>query len=258
MTQVDGDAAADAAVTWRMLAASLRRPYRVDGLMVLFVSLVPLYIFIAQEVRSRPLHTPMLPLDRVIAVRPAWAIVYGALYLFLILLPVFVVRQEAHIRRTVVAYLMVWGAAYVCFLLYPTASPRPRLVPGNGFGAWGLRLLYSADPPVNCFPSLHVAHSFVSAFACGRVHRRLGWAATAAAVLVGISTLYTRQHYILDVLAGAGLAALAWGLVLRHNARAAVPEREQRVAPAFAYALALVISLLVGCSWLAYGIGLAV
>lgn len=37
----------------------------------------------------------------------------------------------------------------------------------------GLRALYSPDPPYNCFTSLHVAHSFVSALTSYRVHRSL-------------------------------------------------------------------------------------
>jgi hypothetical protein len=45
----------------------------------------------------------------------------------------------------------------------------------------GLRFLYSSDPPYNCFPSLHAAHSFVSALTCYRVHRGVGIAAVLGA-----------------------------------------------------------------------------
>src|SRR5207253_906556 len=119
------------------------------------VLLVPCYIFIAEVMPDRTLHVPELAWDRVVPLQPTWGLVYGVLYLFLILLPVFVVRQEEQIRRTVLAYLMVWIVAYVCFLVYPTAAPRPAKVIGEGFAVWGLRFLYSADPPYNCFPSIH-------------------------------------------------------------------------------------------------------
>ena len=125
------------------------------------------------------LHVPALALDRILPLQPGWALVYGALYLFLIILPVFVVRQEGHIRRTVRAYVNVWSIAYVCFLVYPTSAPRPAVVIGEGF-VWGLRFLYSADPPYNCFPSLHVAHSFVSALTCFKVNRGVGIVASCA------------------------------------------------------------------------------
>jgi len=160
-----------------------------------------------------------LALDRALPLQPAWALVYGALYAFLIVLPVFVVRQDDHIRRTFLAYLMMWIAAYICFVLYPTIAPRPTKISRTGFVVWGLRLLYDADPPYNCFPSLHVAHSFVSAFTCLRVHRRLGLFAMLCASLVGLSTLFTKQHYILDVVAGVVLASLAYITFLRDYPR---------------------------------------
>jgi hypothetical protein len=52
--------------------------------------------------------------------------------------------------------------------------PLDRLIPLQPVRAliygpvWGLRFLYDADPPYHCFPSLHVARSFVSALTCYR------------------------------------------------------------------------------------------
>ena len=145
--------------------------------MVTLMLLVPCYLFIANRVAVGTVHAPVLPWDRAVPLQPTWALIYGALYMFLIVLPVLVVREEEHIRRTFWAYLAVWLTAYVCFLVYPTVAPRPPRVVGDGFAVWGLRFLYDADPPYNCFPSLHVAHSFVSALTCYRLHRRLGLAA---------------------------------------------------------------------------------
>jgi membrane-associated phospholipid phosphatase len=237
---------------WSLIVQSLTRPYPVSLAMVVLVSLVPFYIFIAALMPSRTLHVPELPLDRVVPLQPAWALVYGPLYLFLILLPVFVVRRKEHIRRTVLAYLMVWIAAYACFLAYPTIAPRPATVIGKGFGAWGLRLLYSADPPYNCFPSLHVAHTCVSALTCRPVHRKVGLVAILSAFLVGLSTLYTKQHYVLDVVAGTLLACVAYAVFLRKCHYGDVPELDHRLAPVFAVGLAGVIGIAVLCCWAAY------
>src|SRR3989442_76596 len=57
----------------------------------------PFYIFIAELMPGRTLHVPELALDRVVPLQPTWALVYGSLYLFVIMLPVFVVRQEVQI-----------------------------------------------------------------------------------------------------------------------------------------------------------------
>ena len=151
-------------------------------------------------------------------------LVYGSLYVFILLLPVLVVRQHELFRRGLQAYLMVMLVAYVGFLLYPTAAPRPAEVSGDGFAAWSVRLAYSVDPPYNCFPSLHVAYAFVSALTCYRVHRGVGVVAAIWAALIGVSTLYTKQHYVADVIAGALAAYMAYAFFLRTYPREAVPE----------------------------------
>jgi membrane-associated phospholipid phosphatase len=235
-----------------MVVHAVTRPYPVTASMVVLASLIPFYILIAEAVRGRTLHVPELPLDRLVPLAPAWGLVYGALYLFLILLPVFLVCQEGHIHRTVLAYLLVWTAAYACFLVYPTAAPRPAEVIGEGFSVWGLRFLYVADPPFNCFPSLHVAHSFVSALTCCRVHRGVGAAGLVGASLVGVSTLYTKQHYVLDVLAGMLLALTAYAVFLRGDWGEEIPEAERRVAPLLAWAIIGIVGVGMMCFWVAY------
>jgi membrane-associated phospholipid phosphatase len=197
-------------------------------------------------------YAPALAVDPMIPLQPSWALIYGALYLFLIVLPVFVVRQEEQIQRTVFAYLSIWLTSYVFFLAYPTAAPRPPRVTGDGFLVWGLRTLYSADPPYNCFPSLHVAHSFVSALTSYRVHRGLGVVATACAALVAVSTLFTKQHYVLDVIAGVFLAVVAYSVLLRRFPRERVPERDRRVAPALALCTAGIVAFATFSYWLVY------
>jgi membrane-associated phospholipid phosphatase len=250
--QADGRFASPDAVPvgWRAAAHSLSQPYPVTLPMVALILLVPFYIFIAEAVRGRAVHAPELALDRMLPLKPEWALVYGPLYLFLILLPVFVVRQPIHVRRTFCAYLTVWTIAFVCFLAFPTTAPRPALVAGNGFAVWGLRFLYAADPPYNCFPSIHVAHSFVSALTCFCVHRRVGVFAMMAASIVAVSTLFTKQHYVLDVLAGVLLAAASAAVWLRTCPRPPVLER--RLAPFLALGVLAVAAVALACSWVGY------
>ena len=195
---------------------------------------------------------PELAFDRLVPLEPIWALVYGALYAFLIVLPVVVVQQQEMIRRTVWAYITVWSVSYLCFLIYPTLAPRPDTVTGDDFAVWGLRFLYDADAPYNCFPSIHVAHSFVSALACHRVHRRLGGVALSSASLVAISTLFTKQHYVADVIAGIALAVMAHAVFLGSYARANIPETESRLAPALALFVGGIVGLGLAGFWVAY------
>lgn len=241
--------------TWRLLVESFNRPYPVGWRLPLFLGIVPIYIVIATLVREGGVaHVPAIALDRAIPLWPAWSLVYGSLYFVLIVLPVLVVREEEHIRRTLSAYLTVWLVAYACFWVYPTAAPRGDDVAGHGFASWALRALYGADPPYNCLPSIHVAHSFVSAFAIGRVHRGVGRAAVFAAILVALSTLFVKQHYVLDVVTGALLASIAYVIFLRSSHRENIPEEDRRLAPLFAMIVAGVAVAIVFGFWVVYSI----
>jgi H+/Cl- antiporter ClcA len=120
---------------------------------------------------------------------------------------------------------------------------------------WGLRFLYDADPPYNCFPSLHVAHSFVSALTCYRVHRRVGITAVVCAALVGLSTLFTKQHYVLDVIAGVFLACVAHVVFLRSYRSEEIPDRDRLVAPFLALIVVAIVGLVFLCYVVAYAYG---
>ena len=232
-------------LAWRTLLAST------------FVSLAPLYFVIALITRDRATYVPEVALDRAVSLQPAWMLVYGSLYVFVVLLPVLVVRRQELFRRALQAYLMVMIVAYAGFLLYPTAAPRPAEVVGAGFAAWSLRFAYSLDPPYNCFPSLHVAYSFVSALTCYRVHRGVGAAAALWAALIGISTLYTKQHYVADVIVGALSAFVAYVMFLRKYPREVVSDDDRRRAPVRALCVVGIFGIVVAGFWVAYRIQMA-
>lgn len=222
------------------------------------VSLAPMYFIITSLTRGWPAHTPELALDRAVSLQPAWMLVYGSLYVFIGVLPLMVVRPPELFRRTLAAYLAVMLFAYAGFLAYPTLAPRPDVVPGDGFAAWSLRLTYQLDTPYGCFPSLHVAWAFVSALACYRVHAGVGWVAAGWATLIGVSTLYTKQHYVVDVIVGAAAAFVAYAVFIRTYSRDAVTAADRLAAPKRALAAAGLFAILVGGLWLGYWSGIIV
>lgn len=181
--------------------------------LVLF-AILPVYMIINVRTPGRIVYVPELPLDRAIPLQPIWMLVYGSMYVFAFL-PAFVVRDLELRRRAVRAYIAFVLVSYVGFLVYPTVGPRPDQFVIDGFFAWSLQFHYEFDPPYNCLPSLHVAYSFMAALTCYRVHRGLGIAALVWASLIAVSTLYTKQHYVLDVLLGALLACVASLLFVR-------------------------------------------
>ena len=245
--------------SWSLGVEMLTRPYplsaRVVVPMVTLMLLVPGYLIIGAMNADRSLNLPELALDRLIPLQPAWTLVYASHLVFLCV-PVLVMRQEEQIRRTFLAYLLVWITGYVCFLVYPTVLPRPGPnVIGQGFFGWCLRIVYSADEPRNNFPSLHVAHACVSALTCWRVHRGVGLAAGLWAALIALSTLFTKQHYVVDVISGMLLAGVAYLVFLRNCPRTPLPELDRRAAPVLVWWAVGIHGLLVAGCWVAYLLG---
>jgi membrane-associated phospholipid phosphatase len=101
----------------------------------------------------------------------------------------------------------------IVYVLWPTAIVRPAITAEWHFGGWLLKLVHETDTNGNCFPSEHVSISAFCAYALGRLRPRLRWLWWLWAAAIVLSTVFTRQHYVADVigcLLVAGLAALAF------------------------------------------------
>ena len=257
MLEVETTSAASRLVTdIRAAGALFLRPQRLTLPMAALFAIIPLYLVIGSIVSHGRLHRPDSSLDSLFPLAPAWSLVYLSLFLAA-LLPVFVVHQQELVRRVVWMYLSTWLTAYAVFLLYPTAAPLHAKLTGGGFTDEVMRGLYDSDVPYNCFPSLHVAQCYLAACCCYKLHQRTGTVAFVWASFVALSTLYTKQHYVADVLAGAALAFAISHLFLRGYPREATPAEERRLAPILAVGAFLVYGLLLSGLWIAYTIATA-
>jgi hypothetical protein len=75
---------------------------------------------------------------------------------------------------------------------------------------------------ISAFPSMHNAVAVVIALAGFRIHRGLGWALSAYALLILLGSIHLGWHYAVDSYAAIGLALLAWwisGSLARLNER---------------------------------------
>ena len=73
-----------------------------------------------------------------------------------------------------------------------------------------------------------------------------------AAALIALSTSFTKQHYVADVVAGMFLAGIAYFLFLHRCPRVAVPEPDRRAAPLLMLGLFGIYALIVTGLWVAY------
>ena len=121
----------------------------------------------------------------------------------------FAVRDSGTLQRLLRATAISLLTAYATYLLFPVYFERPHLEV-TSLHTWLLSIEY-LDKPYNHFPSLHVTLTWLAVHA-SQVSRgsRAGLAAVASGI--SISTLFVKQHYIVDVVYGFVLAWAAWRL----------------------------------------------
>jgi membrane-associated phospholipid phosphatase len=168
------------------------------------------------------------------------------LYPLLVGLVLWLVNRQSFLRY-VVALLAMSFAAFVVFLLVPTAPPwyahNVGALPGvhdlvsrslpSKVSPYFRRL--DADP-VAAFPSLHAAYPTLGALALWRVNRRTAFFTVPWCFIVYFSVIFLGEHYAIDVLGGIAVAVGTWlvmnRLVFPHLKSLSAQEgAEERVVP---------------------------
>ncbi len=153
---------------------------------------------------------PMTMIDRLIPFSPSALPLYVSLWLYTQVAPGLIDDRRELISFGVAAGTLSF-VGFACFFFWPTSTPTVRVdfAHHTAFGS-----LKTIDAAGNACPSLHVAFAIFSAIWIDRLLRQLGGAALVRSLnwvwCIGIvySTLATKQHVFLDVLAGV---ALGWG-----------------------------------------------
>ena len=150
-------------------------------------------------------HAVALPLDAKIPLVPAMIVVYILSYIYWGLSYLRIAQQErCTVWRFFVGAYIAKCICLICFLAYPTEIVRPE-VPGKDIFSALTRLIYSLDEPNNLFPSIHCLESWLCFRGLNRMNDVPKWlkiGAFAFTVLVCLSTVLVRQHYLLDIPAG--------------------------------------------------------
>ena len=131
--------------------------------------------------------------------RPGWAPVYLSLNLLLVVAFVASKRKAELFTSLTLQTLAAWPL-FVVLPLQPIELPeRPD--------SWWFTVADTVNLHLNYLPSLHVGYALTAAYFLGRPLPAL-WAGAIA-----VSTVFTYQHYPIDVVAGALLAGIAIWLI---------------------------------------------
>lgn len=183
---------------------------RLAASLVLYAGVMSIY-FAAGHV-ARPPHLGLeTRLDAAIPFVPEGMAGYALAYVVPVAL-LWVETSRAGVRRMSRACLLAYAMAAPFFVLLPVADRDPP-VTGD---TWAERLLVfnrAADLTKNAFPSMHVGLAVLLALIAWRRSKPWGIALALCAVVIAVSTLLVKQHFLVDIPAGALVALAAFTLV---------------------------------------------
>ena len=145
-----------------------------------------------------------LPLDERIPYSPGWVWIYSFLYYPVILYLNANFRSAQEFTQVAASFLLLLALQSAFFLLFPVRTPdhwraiNLRRTLSERFLAFVQRF----DASNNSFPSMHTSVATLTAL---HLYSHLGILVFAFPALIGVSCLLTKQHYLVDVPAGAGL-----------------------------------------------------
>lgn len=127
----------------------------------------------------------------------------------------FEVRAFRHFTWFVI---LSYSATAIIYLLWPNMQAlRPVDIPRDNWMVDIVRALYDFDTNTNVCPSIHVLGSVAVCFAGlhSRILRGWGWKTffIVSTLLISASTVFLKQHSILDVFAAFALCAVCYPLV---------------------------------------------
>jgi membrane-associated phospholipid phosphatase len=153
----------------------------------------------------------LLALDHAIPYRPHWVWIYSFLYYPVILYITLTTDSSRQFLYVAISYVALLIAQMALFVTFPVVTPDEWRGPVSAAGGRSerfLALVQRFDAPSNSFPSMHTSVAVLTAF---HLQPSLGPAIFAFPVLIALSCLFTKQHYIVDLPAGALLGWVCFG-----------------------------------------------
>ena len=186
---------------------------------------------------SAACHVMYTPLDDLIPLCEFFLIPYGLWMVFMLGMTFFTMIYDVDTFKRYMKFLtMTVTVSTTVFLIYPTCQNlRPESFERSNLFTWILGLMYQADTPTNVCPSEHVIGAIAmlaAACHCRYFKTPLRLTLTGiSTVLICLSTLFLKQHSVLDLLYALPLCGAAWALCFGgKKVCAPAPVRKQKKA----------------------------
>ncbi|TAJ52740.1 MAG: phosphatase PAP2 family protein [Nevskiaceae bacterium] len=131
-------------------------------------------------------------------------------------------RDLARFRACIVGLFVLYAVGFAGYVALPAGGPFRALaalppLPAGPFARLAHPLIVGGSNGVDVFPSIHFAASLYLLLFDWWHHQRRFWQWLPPIVLLWVSTVYLRYHYLVDLIAGLPVAGL--GLWVMHRYR---------------------------------------
>lgn len=206
------------------------------GLAIILYAL--LYIILFAWLENRPVHMYHVihtVFDDMIPFCEYFIVPYMLWFPYMIMAVfyfIFINKNKHEYWQLALNLMMGMTIFLIVSFLYPNIQHlRPSEFPRDNVFTDAVRWLYSTDTPTNILPSIHVFNSLaihMSLTNCEalRERRAIRYSSLALTVLIILSTMFLKQHSVMDVCLGATMAL--FGYLIFYPQKAA--ERERHLA----------------------------
>lgn len=194
-----------------------------DSLIALFITIFVLaggyqLYLLPQKYRIRRSVNFHTAIDILIPFRPNWVWAYSFLYYPLLFSVILTMQDLRQFSFVIMSFMVMLVLQVVIAFIVPVKTPDGwrSYDPENSRSEKFLFKLQAVDQGGNCFPSMHISAVFLSLFhiLANTVDWLSPWIGlmVLVAVLISASTVFTKQHYVLDIPGGIALAGFVFWL----------------------------------------------
>ncbi len=185
-------------------------------LMFLYFPVYLTWFFVLEHLIVENYWVSYIPLDSRIPFIPAFILAY-VLWFPNVILPAFVLyfADTGAFKRYGWYVIVSFSLSMLICMLFPNGQDLRPVLPEQRdfFTAW-VGMIYAADTNTNVLPSMHVVGCVGAALALWdvsgkkRVWRHWRAPMLLLEVLISVSTVFVKQHSVLDIVAGVAVGAL--------------------------------------------------
>lgn len=170
-------------------------------------------IYTVINIYPRPAVDISVEVDSYIPFIPIFIIPYIIWYVFVFGYLVYFCMKDTKVYvNTLITITIGELICFVIYIFFQTTVPRPMLS-GNDVMTQLVQFIYTHDEPYNCFPSIHVLTTYVIMLASIHIrgkHIVNTLILQITGILIILSTLFVKQHAILDVIASIVMVSIIY------------------------------------------------